>query len=187
MTCGASTIFSYLKPAPCLQQSSKRCRAIRCWCSVVLSKWCKIHIKSIWSYKVVESLERLYNVGVVHGNLRYRFCLTEIRGDWKFQKDWHCVGAHRLTVDCCTSNISPKAISTLYRSGWTWRTSFSATWYVTNVGPTRTRTWVLLWMLNGIHWMNSLLKVSSQVMCVTWLIIISCDWPSTIICFFLVH
>ena len=50
----------------------------------------KIHIlkPSPWSTdEVMKSLELLYD-GIRCNGKTHRFCLTEIRGDWKFQKAW---------------------------------------------------------------------------------------------------
>ena len=37
--------------------------------------------------EVAESLGRLYDEGIQHDGKTHRFFLSEIRGDWKFQKD----------------------------------------------------------------------------------------------------
>ena len=55
-----------------------------------------------WSTdEVVKSLELLYD-GIQCNGKTHRFCLTEIRGDWKFQKDWldwaYFLGCHFFEI-----------------------------------------------------------------------------------------
>lgn len=41
--------------------------------------------------KIVKSLEKIYHGGICFNDgTQQRFCLTEIRGDWKFQKETIC-------------------------------------------------------------------------------------------------
>lgn len=104
LSCGYSTLYSYLEPAPCPQclcEDFLNLRFLkslllrrRFWSVVVVTSTCGIkqrnavQVHHLTRAKIVKSLEKIYHGGICFNDgTQQRFCLTEIRGDWKFQKE----------------------------------------------------------------------------------------------------
>ena len=103
-SCGFATLSAFLGPAPCLLISWPK------WPTLLSSFVRAVDVSGLppldgtlvrtltprffgfFSYQVVESLKKIFEEGLEHDGRRFKFILSEIRGDWKFQQV-HCYPA----------------------------------------------------------------------------------------------